>query len=229
MILHLLDASRLEQAWQDYRDIRKELEAFSENVAKKDEVVVLTKIDLVSDEDLAELLKQAKKELPKKSVFALSAVAMLRIEVLKDFLIEKTEGKRKFLEDEAERLEAARIKSEEPVEKTYDLTSRRETTERVKIERAAPDTFVITGERIQQIVRMTEMRNPEAVARIYDILEKIGALRKVLTAIERDSDFKMRDSFFEGNADEIFEPKIVIEDRVFPLAKTLFSRRVEKK
>jgi GTP-binding protein len=219
MLLHLLDASRLEQAWQDYRDIRAELEAFSPEVAAKDEWVVLTKIDLVSDEDLTELLKQAKKELPGKRVFAISAGAMLRVEILKDELIQKAEGRRKQ--------PATEDGESEPTTRTYDLKSRKDSDDHPKIERTDRQTFTVSGERLNQIVRMTEMSNPEAVARIYDILEKLGVLRKILAAIERDSGEKIRDSFFEGNADEDLKAKIVIEGRVFPLEKTLFSKRID--
>jgi GTP-binding protein len=89
MLLHLLDASQLEAVWQNYRDIRKELEAFSPEIAEKDETVVLSKSDLVSAEDLAELLKQAETEIPGKKVFAMSAGAMIGVDEVKDLLIER--------------------------------------------------------------------------------------------------------------------------------------------
>ncbi len=224
MLLHLLDSSRLEQVWQDYRDIRAELEAFSPEIAKKDEIVVLTKRELVSETDLEELLKQAKAELPGKSIFAVSAGAMIALDPLKDFLIERAEGRRKLPDPESAGAEAP-----EGTRRTYDLTGRKESDDAPKVRREDAETFVVTGERIEQIVRMTEMSNPEAVARVYDVLEKTGVLRSVLSRIERDSDSKVRDSFFEGNDDELFDPKIVIGERKFPLSKTLFLKRLNAK
>lgn len=228
MLLHLLDASQLEAVWQNYRDIRKELEAFSPEIASKKEIVVLSKTDIVSEEDLAELLRQAESELPGIRVMAMSAGAMIGVEEIKDLLIANAEGRRKFLEiTDAEEAEADAIRSES--RRTYDLKDRRELDDHPRIDRTAPDTFEVTGVRIQQIVRMTEMSNPEAVARVYDVLEKLGVIRKVLAAIERDDGTKIRDSYFEGNDDEKFEPAIVIEGRKFPIGKILFTKRMENR
>ncbi len=225
MLLHLLDASQLEAVWQNYRDIRKELEAFSPEIAEKDETVVLSKSDLVSTEDLAELLKQAKTELPGKKVFAMSAGAMIGVDEVKDLLIERALGRRKFLETADEEEAAADAMAAEK-RKTYDLTGQKHSDDRPKIVRKDSETFEVSGERLQQIVRMTEMSNPEAVARVYDVLDKLGIIRKVLSSIERDDGIKVRDSYFEGFDDESFNPVIVIEGRKFPVEKIVFSKRM---
>lgn len=225
MLLHLLDASQLEAVWQNYSDIRKELESFSPEIAGKDETIVLSKTDLVSEEDLKELLKQAKTELPGKKLFTMSAGAMINVEAVKDHLIQNAEGKRKILEvaDTEEALaDAAAAESR----KTYDLKSKKISDDHPKVTRLSSDTFEVTGGRIQQIVRMTDMSNPEAVARVYDVLEKLGVIRKVLSAIERDDGIKIRDSYFEGFEDEHFDPVIVIEGRKFPIEKIIFSKRM---
>ena len=185
ILLHLLDASQLEAVWQNYRDIRKELEAFSPEIASKPEAIVLSKTDLVSQEDLEELLKQAKTELAGKKVFTMSAAAMIGVENVQNHLIEVAEGRRKTLETD-DHEEAAADAAAAENRKTYDLKGRKESDDHPKIERVSHEVFEVTGARIQQIVRMTEMSNPEAVARVYDVLEKLGVIRKVLSAIERD-------------------------------------------
>lgn len=227
MLLHLLDASQLEAVWQNYRDIRKELESFSPEIASKNETVVLSKTDLVSEEDLAELLRQAKAELPGKKILTMSAGAMINVDAVKDHLIENAEGHRKFLETvDAEEAEAdAAIAGNR---KTYDLKNRRDLDEHPRVNRTSHEVFEVTGARIQQIVRMTDMSNPEAVARVYDILEKLGVIRKVLSAIERDDGIQIRDSYFEGFDDENFNPVIVIEGRKFPIEKIIFSKRMNQ-
>jgi Obg family GTPase CgtA-like protein len=110
--------------------------------------------------------------------------------------------------------------------KTYDLTGQKHSDDRPKIVRKDSETFEVSGERLQQIVRMTEMSNPEAVARVYDVLDKLGIIRKVLSAIERDDGIRIRDSYFEGFDDESFNPVIVIEGRKFPVEKIIFSKRM---
>ncbi len=227
ILLHLLDASQLEAVWQNYRDIRKELEAFSPEIASKPEAIVLSKTDLVSQEDLEELLKQAKTELAGKKVFTMSAAAMIGVENVQNHLIEVAEGRRKTLETD-DHEEAAADAAAAENRKTYDLKGRKESDDHPKIERVSHEVFEVTGARIQQIVRMTEMSNPEAVARVYDVLEKLGVIRKVLSAIERDDGIKIRDSYFEGFDDEDFNPVISIEGRKFPIEKIIFSKMMNQ-
>ena len=227
ILLHLLDASQLEAVWQNYRDIRKELEAFSPEIASKPEAIVLSKTDLVSQEDLEELLKQAKTELAGKKVFTMSAAAMIGVENVQNHLIEVAEGRRKTLETD-DHEEAAADAAAAENRKTYDLKGRKESDDHPKIERVSHEVFEVTGTRIQQIVRMTEMSNPEAVARVYDVLEKLGVIRKVLSAIERDDGIKIRDSYFEGFDDEDFNPVISIEGRKFPIEKIIFSKMMNQ-
>lgn len=227
ILLHLLDASQLEAVWQNYRDIRKELESFSPEIAGKLETIVLSKTDLVSDEDLKELLKQAKTELPGKKIFTMSAAAMVNVEEIKDHLIETAEGRRKTLEAVDPEEIAAQVAAAES-RRVYDLKSRKISDDHPKVTRISHEAFEVTGGRIQQIVRMTEMSNPEGVARIYDVLEKLGVIRKVLSSIERDDGIKIRDSYFEGFDDEDFNPYIVIEGRKFPIEKIIFSKMMNQ-
>jgi len=91
-----------------------------------------------------------------------------------------------------------------------------------RIERAGDREFVVTGERIEQIVRMTNMQSFEAVARVYDILEKMKVLSKVRTMLLSSP----QDYFFEGSEDAGDDlGRIVIAGRVFPLEKTLFAKK----
>ena len=55
VLLHLIDATQ-DDYIDAYRIIRGELEAYDEGLGQKDEIVALTKIDSLSDEDLAEKL-----------------------------------------------------------------------------------------------------------------------------------------------------------------------------
>jgi GTPase involved in cell partitioning and DNA repair len=48
----MLDLYRLDKAFTDYTDIRKELEYFSNTLAEKEEILVLSKADLLDKEML---------------------------------------------------------------------------------------------------------------------------------------------------------------------------------
>ena len=61
-LVHLI-ASDEENHIETYKIIRKELEAFDPEMMQKDEIVLLSKIDLISNEDKESIIKKFKKEL----------------------------------------------------------------------------------------------------------------------------------------------------------------------
>jgi len=73
ILVHLIDVSSDTDKWQDYQTIRAELKSYSKDLAKKKEIIVLTKIDLVSKELVDEVLKLFKAK--KKKIVAISAVS----------------------------------------------------------------------------------------------------------------------------------------------------------
>ena len=81
VIVHLLDLHPIDGSdpASNYRVIRKELEAFSEILADKAEVIAANKIDLSSDESA---LKKLKKSLRGKTVIAISGATRQNIDPL---------------------------------------------------------------------------------------------------------------------------------------------------
>jgi GTP-binding protein len=93
VFLHLIDASDPGQdPWEAYREIRKELEAYSPAFLKRPEWVVLTKQDLLNDASLLKKVRQ-KFEKMKKKVFVISAATGEGVEVLIKKLGEKLSSK----------------------------------------------------------------------------------------------------------------------------------------
>jgi len=88
--------------------------------------------------------------------------------------------------------------------KFYDLKDFQK-NDSFKIMKTGEREITVTGDRIEQIVRMTDMKNFEAVARVYDILEKLHILTKVHAMLRAN----MEEYFFEGSEEEDFG-KIVI-------------------
>ncbi len=64
VLLHLIDVTS-EDPVGDYRVIRKELKAYSPELAAKPEVIALNKVDLLSEEDVAKKLADFKKRIRK--------------------------------------------------------------------------------------------------------------------------------------------------------------------
>lgn len=73
ILWHLVDANGL-RLTEVYRAVRKELEKFSPSLAKKEEIVVLTKIDAIPDHTVQTLTTALKRSL-KRPIFAISAAS----------------------------------------------------------------------------------------------------------------------------------------------------------
>ncbi len=84
MIFHCISLEN-EDISAAYRTIRGELEAYSEELPKKREIVILTKTDLVDDKTLEDKTKEAKKFNP--DVFSVSVLNDVQVKNLKDNLM----------------------------------------------------------------------------------------------------------------------------------------------
>lgn len=131
---------------------------------------------------------------------------------MKDFLISEYAGKSLVPEESDEEATPMKI---------YDLKDFKK-SDSFRITKTGDREITITGERIEQIVRMTDMKNFEAVARVYDIMEKLHILTKVHAMLRAN----IEEYFFEGTDDGDFG-KIIIAERVFPLERTIFQKKTK--
>nr|WP_321461418.1 GTPase ObgE [uncultured Cohaesibacter sp.] len=94
VLLHLVDATQ-EDYLDAYRIIRGELEAYDEGLGEKDEIVALTKIDSLTEEDIAEKLDAFEATYGFRP-HAISAVAKTNMDIILRALLDKidTENKR---------------------------------------------------------------------------------------------------------------------------------------
>ncbi len=214
VLLHLLDMSQGEEAVvQNYKDIRQELEMFSDLLKNKEEVIVFSKADIVDPDEIVAISKKLAKHFKGKKYFTISAAGFQGIDELKDFLISEYAGKTVAVDNGD---------GEDTPMKFYDLKDFQK-SDSFKITKTGDREITITGERIEQIVRMTDMKNFEAVARVYDIMEKLHILTKVHAMLRAN----IEEYFFEGSDDEDFG-KIIIAGRVFPLEKTIFQKKSKR-
>ncbi|MBR4315471.1 MAG: GTPase ObgE [Alphaproteobacteria bacterium] len=86
IILHLIDGTQ-EDVVGAYKSIEKELKNYGEILEKKPEIIVLNKIDSISEDEVKEKVKALKKA-SKKDVIAISGVAMLGLDDLKKKIFE---------------------------------------------------------------------------------------------------------------------------------------------
>jgi len=135
-------------------------------------------MDLVDEADWESKKRAiAKKIFPGKKkgeIFAISAGAYIGLDALKDAIIRSIPTK---IEPPETPQEYVRV---------YDLKKNTEDPHDYTLTQTDANTFLVTGKRIEEIVRMTDMRYPDAVGRVYDIMEKVGITRKVEKTISQE-------------------------------------------
>ena len=99
VLLHLVDASS-EDVVADYQTVRAELEAYDDELAEKDELVALSKCDIVSDEEIAEK-KAALEAAGVKDVRVISAAARIGTEEILHDMYKAIEAYRRLQHEEA--------------------------------------------------------------------------------------------------------------------------------
>lgn len=215
VLLHLLDLYRLDKVFQDYEDIRHELEIFSEDLKYKEEIVCFSKADLLDSEMKNYIMDEFRKKYPDKIVFMISSATLEWIDELVDYLIDNY-SREIILENKDDIIETQL--------KIYDL-KKNINPKKYILNYIWNFTFECFWERIEQIVRMTDFENKEAVLRVYDVLEKQWIMKElepqlaeVLKNEERDNSF-----FFVGSEEEAVDPKIIIAWKSIPLDKLKYD------
>lgn len=217
VLLHLLDMYRMDQVFEDYIAIRKELELFSPDLANKEEIVVFSKADLLDDEMKDFMVEEFKKK-HWKQVFVISAATWEWIAELIDYLIDNYSKEVEIID-----------KDNEPKEiKIYDLKSNIN-PKAVSVEYIWDFKFKASGERLEQIVRMTDFENKEAVLRVYDVLDKLWVMRIVEQELKAELEKTGNDNSFFFETEEWEEetlpinPKVVVAWREIPLDKLKYN------
>ena len=215
VLLHLLDLYKMDHIFQDYEDIRKELEYFSPELAKKEEIIWLSKADLLDSEMKKFILWEFKKRYPNKKVFIISSATWEWVEELKDY----------FIDNFAKQSEETDLKEKNiKIISLFDDDSDKNARNTV-LKYLWNYEFEATWNRIEQIVRMTDFSNPEAVSRVIDVLEKIWIMKKIELKLNKISEEEKLDnsSFFEWNDSELISPKLFIAWREISLDKLRYN------
>ena len=215
VLLHLLDLYKMDHIFQDYEDIRKELEYFSPELAKKEEIIWLSKADLLDSEMKKFILWEFKKRYPNKKVFIISSATWEWVEELKDY----------FIDNFAKQSEETDLKEKNiKIISLFDDDSDKDARNTV-LKYLWNYEFEATWNRIEQIVRMTDFSNPEAVSRVIDVLEKIWIMKKIESKLNKISEEEKLDnsSFFEWNNFELISPKLFIAWREISLDKLRYN------
>ena len=157
VIVHILDMAAVEgrNPVDDYNKIRNELNSFSPKLMNKPEIIVANKCDIESFKDN---LEKFKKEV-NKDVFEISALNNEKVDelLIKIADVLDTEEKKDIYEEEQfESHVLYKFKEEKPFEITKE-----------------GDTFVIRGEKVEKLLRMTKFTD-EGARRFANKLRRFG-------------------------------------------------------
>ncbi len=165
MLVHVVDASRAD-AIEAYQTVRRELEAYSGDVAAKPEIVAANKVDLPGAREGYQALRAA---LPDRRVVATSTITNEGVDDLLAAVWETLVALRER-EPEAGEPKAARVYRLAPAEE-----------EGFTVEVTDEGYYRVRGRRVERFVAMTDLNSEEGVDHMQKQLARLG----VFEALER--------------------------------------------
>lgn len=157
-LLHIVDGTE-EDPINNYKVINKELEKYSEKLAKLFQIVAINKIDAIEPERLEELKQEFQKL--GVEVFCISAVTGENLDSLKHELENKVNTIEKPTTD---------VIVEEDLEATNNDDGWWE------VHKVNKNTYVVDGGRIIRISQVTDSRSTEQVIRFQNIMISMGIM-----------------------------------------------------
>ncbi|MCX6734060.1 MAG: GTPase ObgE [Candidatus Peregrinibacteria bacterium] len=176
ILIHMIDASDTDIP-TSYKVINNELKKFDKNLAKKPQIVVVNKRDLIPTEEQEDFLKDIQKKLKQKKVFFISAE-------INDGTDELMKEVWRVLKLEEKKLEAEKEKKIEPEAAHKIFRPHLENTKNFTIKYVKKlnrqKYYDVVGKRIEQLVNMTDINTPHGMTRIRHYLKKMG-IQQALT------------------------------------------------
>jgi GTP-binding protein len=168
ILLHLIDSAS-EDIARDYQIIRNELQNYSPELANKKEIIALTKIDLV-DSEIVEYQKQQLEKAAGQNtqIYAISSSAHMFVKELLYELssIVQTELSKATPNDQPEAGIPVITLKTKPQEIAWTIKKK-------------SNYWLVEGHKIEKFARRTDFDNPHGVARLRDIMKKMGILREL--------------------------------------------------
>ena len=182
VLLHLIDAYTDDVA-KAYEIIRNELASYNEVLLSRPEIIALTKIEGL-DADIVQMQIDALKEVaPETPIFAISSPAHTGLkEVLRALRKEVVQAREaEVIEEVSEGLPVISLGT---VQEAMSWHIK-------KIKEDEKEVFFVTGTKIEKFARRTRFESHEGVARLRDIMKKMG-ISHALTRAGAEGDSVIR-------------------------------------
>lgn len=185
VIAHVLDmsASEMRDPYEDYILINKELEAFNEKLIKKPQIIVANKMDLPNaKEELEKFRQKLGKDIEIYEVSAATNTGLQRVVDRLADLVDEVPNSPLYEDSQIESHVLYKFKKEEPFTITRDDDG----------------TWVIQGQKVERIFKMTKFSSDEAAYKFAKKLTKMGIDQKLeeLGAEEGDQ-VRILDFYFD--------------------------------
>lgn len=168
VIVHVIDMSAMEgrDPYDDYVTINNELKEYDERLSKRPQIIVANKMDMPeSDENLEAFKEKLTEDLPIFPISAITRQGLKELLFAVADLLEQIPKEELYEEKTEERILYKFEKKEEPFQITRD-----------------PDgAFVLSGEKIEKLFKMTDFTRDESIQRFSRQMRHMGvddALRK---------------------------------------------------
>lgn len=169
VLVHLVDAYSNDIV-ADYQTVQAELSAYAVDLTAKPQVVVLSKIDGLDDEIVADRLAELQKVMPKGvPQFAISAVSHMGV---KELLY----GVNRIVTDERQR--QAEMAEAEP-DAGVPVLRLNDDTQKWLVQKIDAG-YIVTGHKIEKFAARTDFDNYHATQRLRDIMKKMGIMHALV-------------------------------------------------
>lgn len=181
ILVHLIDPTRDNP--EDLAVINKELTAFDERLAQKNQILAVSKCDTLEPEQLEDFIKRIKKS--NKGIKEIFIISSVTGQGIKEIVFEMYRRVGEFRENRATELAKSEkfIAEEEKIFRPhlkkikFEVIFRR--TKKEAESGKDRKIFDVKGARIEQILNMTDINNPEGLERVYHFLNKMGIQKEL--------------------------------------------------
>jgi GTP-binding protein len=166
--------STAENLLADIEIIDKELVDFSPELPKKEQIIVLNKIDLLIPEEIENIKKSLKEKFPQRTIMSISGLAQLGTIELMNFLKQRISA----IRESAIKLDvSAEDSASEKQQKTWiaddKATARPDKGFQVSQHK---DLFYVEGDRLVKHSLVVDYKSPESIQHFCHILRSMGVI-----------------------------------------------------
>lgn len=160
--------------WANFELINRELAKYSEKLAKKPQLVVLTKTDAITEEIRDHWLAHFKAHLPKGSYLtSISSVSREGLEPLREHMLTTLDNL---------------PVDEQFIEVVEDLKATNHDDSEFEILPVGAKEWEIVGGKVERLIRTTDPRNMDAVHRMWNIYKAMGVFKALRKAGAQEGD-----------------------------------------